>query len=71
MKYATGKEKTGDNEMKRQIWKETEVSGGRQRAIKHISNKMYYWYKQEFLYRLKILKEYETKSTRNGEGLTF
>jgi len=23
MKYVTGKEKIGDNEMKRQIWKET------------------------------------------------
>lgn len=56
-KYATGKEKKRDNEKK--IWKETEVSGGRQRAIKHISNKMYYWYKNEFLYKLKILKEYE------------
>lgn len=50
--------KKRDNEMKRKYGRK-QVSGGRQRAIKHISNKMYYWYKHEFLYKLKILKEYE------------
>lgn len=55
-KYATGKEKRRDNE--KENMEGNKFHSGRQ-TIKHISNKMYYWYKNEFLYKLKILKEYE------------